>query len=309
MNILFSTTKQWNPGDELILDGIVSFFDKRKYTSILFNRHPFLDQSKVGDNSYRANFGNNKIDYIIFAGSPEYQSEVNDHIYDLINKNDVPFSYIGIGGLPTHNRPFHKADLRICRDSFAANMTNSVCLPCPSIFGNHNLDLIPKTEKKIIGFTFQNYKDRTICSPSAKIENMCLSFIKDYNPLIICHTYIDYVAALDHGFTKVFYSSNAQDFYDVYSKLDFLISVRIHGSGWAANYGVPSITIAHDDRYETAKNFGSLIIKDTDNYDKLKLMFSTADSYALSNNIINLRKKTYEAYINLLTPVFKEIMK
>lgn len=300
MNIVFSQTKQWNPGDELILEGIRSLIPK-EHTFILFNRHPFIDfKNRNGDNSYYYGMGNDIIDHIIFAGSPEYQTSPNNDMYSLINSHKVPFSYIGVGGRVVINRPFGKAKLNLCRDSAAAKMPNGIMLPCPSIFANKQLSLQPTVKKEKITFCFQTNL-RYICSPAQVVHKIAVKFIEKYNTDVVCHSYPDYVEAVRRGW-NAFYSSDSLDYHEYYKKYDLIVGTRIHGSGWGANYGIPSITIEHDDRIETAKNFGSTVCKP--DFDELEEKFLKINIKQESEKIINLRIETVKKYLEHMDPIF-----
>ena len=301
MNIVYSQTKQWNPGDDLILDGIRSLIPEN-HTFIIFNRHPHINfKSRNGDNSYCFGVGDDIIDHVIFAGSPEYQTSPNDDVYKLIDKTNVKFSYIGVGGRQHVNRPFHKASVSICRDSAAAKMPNGMMLPCPSIYANRNLDLTVKTKKEKVAFCFQTGV-KYICSPDGKVHQTSVRFIERYNPIVICHSYPDYVEASNRGWNS-FYSSDYKDYYDFYqNEIDMVVGTRIHGSGWAANYGKPNITIAHDDRIETAFNFGSVCVNA--DFENLCRTFESLDPTEQSKKIIELRKNTLPKYMEKLSPMF-----
>ena len=81
-----------------------------------------------------------------------------------------------------------------------------------------------------------------------------------------------------------------------------MLGTRIHGAGWGAIYGIPSITIEHDDRIETAKNFGSIVVKP--NIDELEEKFENINISECSSNIINIRKKTLFEYMDRMSPIF-----
>lgn len=301
MNIVYSQTKQWNPGDDLILDGIRSLIPD-EHTFIIFNRHPHLNfKNRTGDNSYYYGMGDNIIDHVIFAGSPEYQTWPNDDIYKLIENYDVPFYYIGVGGKQHVDRPFHKAKLSICRDSAAAKMPNGEVLPCPSIFANRNLDLSKRTKKDKIAFCFQTGV-RYICSPNGNVHHVSVRFINKYKPKVICHSYPDYVEAYSRGW-DCFYSSDYREYYKFYEEeVDLVVGTRIHGSGWAANYGIPNITIAHDDRIETAKNFGSVVSQP--DFNELCDKFENIDIEKESQKLIDIRINTLPKYMKRMAPFF-----
>lgn len=129
--ILFSTTRQYNPGDEFILMGIENLLKESGaiYNTVIANRNPMID--KVGFRVYKDNSFDFKnwelIDYVIFAGSPVWwqcksrvydickslkkgsfvntvgrflninRSFVTDSIYSGILKYDKKCSFLGIG--------------------------------------------------------------------------------------------------------------------------------------------------------------------------------------------------------------------
>jgi hypothetical protein len=299
--ILFSTTKQWNPGDELILKGVRNLLPSHVF--LMFNRHPHINfNNRNGDNSYYFGMGNEIIDHIVFAGSPEYYTEPNRDMYKLIISNKTPFSYIGVGGPPlSRTVPFEKAKVKIVRDSAASAIPGSTLLPCPSMFAYKNTDITPVTQKKKIAFCYQSGLSY-ICSPGQSINNLSTEFINEFEPIVVCHSYVDYVDAVRKQFKNVFYSAEFSDFEEVYKNVDMIVGTRIHGCGWGTSFGIPGILLAHDNRWETAKNFGMQIHQG--NYETLKNTFLNFDVEKSSKNIIDLRKETFKRYSDLLTPVF-----
>jgi len=128
MNILFSTTRQWNPGDEFILMGTINLlkevigefnpiiynrnpeirqnksylnpFRKSKYSNIIFKGKNFLESFfRIGfwDNSFKDEMNLDFIDMVIFAGSPEWMGERLLPLYKKLLKYNKPIIYLGIG--------------------------------------------------------------------------------------------------------------------------------------------------------------------------------------------------------------------
>lgn len=124
-NYLFSTTRQWNPGDEFILFGLINLLEDagHSFNPIIYNRNPdvrdnftFLNplkrfvldfrgqgivnsfvRSGFKDNSFK-NYTNPAIvDKVYFAGSPEWQTYRLEELYRLIDKYSVPVEFHGIG--------------------------------------------------------------------------------------------------------------------------------------------------------------------------------------------------------------------
>ena len=124
-NILFSTTRQWHPGDEFILKGIQNLLQELdiKFNGLIFNRHPDNLQSystanplrkidfdfrgkglinsfiRLGsaDNSFKSGMTTNGINLVIVAGSPGWYGKYTSPLYDLVGRNKIPIAFIGIG--------------------------------------------------------------------------------------------------------------------------------------------------------------------------------------------------------------------
>lgn len=129
-NILFSTTRQWNVGDEFILFGAIRIMKAvfpEGINPIIYNRHPdlrtdirpeksmrdiklfFADElSMIAEASFRLCFRDNSIkpstdaqfiDLVVFAGTPEWSNQRCFDLYELIEKYDIPVIALGIGNV------------------------------------------------------------------------------------------------------------------------------------------------------------------------------------------------------------------
>ena len=130
-NILFSTTRQWNPGDEFILMGCINILKNfyPEFNPIIYNRNPevrqelqyknpfrkllkfpFFKGSRIikenlfpffrfgfWDNSFKDITEGSFIDLAVFAGSPEWCTQRCIQMYETIEKNNIPVIYLGIG--------------------------------------------------------------------------------------------------------------------------------------------------------------------------------------------------------------------
>jgi polysaccharide pyruvyl transferase WcaK-like protein len=134
-NILFSTTRQWNPGDEFILFGTINILEKthKKFNKIIYNRNPEIRQTmmhlnplrtkkfskiffkglgrinafiRIGffDNSFKDQTDPKLIDLVVFAGSPEWIGNRLRSLYEMILKNNIPVIFLGIGTGQTSNQ-------------------------------------------------------------------------------------------------------------------------------------------------------------------------------------------------------------
>lgn len=132
LNVLFSTTRQWNPGDEFILFGIQHLLNDilGGYNAIIYNRNPQIRsyhsrvsplrtdagmekmsrlprklQNAIGtyfengfyDNSFKYDTPSSIVDLAIFAGSPAWYGNNNKQMYEIIRECNAPALYLGIG--------------------------------------------------------------------------------------------------------------------------------------------------------------------------------------------------------------------
>ena len=144
-NILVSTTRQWNPGDEFILLGSLNIMKnilgKDNINTIIFNRNPDIrvggrirNNSKtlkntykwdvsefrgksiiqtffnIGhyDNSWKDDMDIENIDIVIFAGSPEWYGRRLKPLYEAIEYRNIPIIFLGLGA--GDSIKFSKAD-------------------------------------------------------------------------------------------------------------------------------------------------------------------------------------------------------
>ena len=148
-NIIISATRQWNPGDEFIMQGALNAL---RYTfgdifnPIIFNRNPDIrggskwrnqtrntkftfswDQKtfkgkgilqelfRIGhfDNSFKDDMDLNDISLVLFAGSPEWYGNRLLPLYSAIEKNNLPTVFLGLGAGDSSS--FEKANSAVKR--------------------------------------------------------------------------------------------------------------------------------------------------------------------------------------------------
>ncbi|NLK66695.1 MAG: polysaccharide pyruvyl transferase family protein [Campylobacteraceae bacterium] len=123
MNIVFSTTRQWNPGDEFILMGTINLLNEHftikerdGFNPIIYNRNPqtrrarkrdiikmidnFLGKDfieKFKDNSVKDRKPLDYADLVVFAGSPEWVGRRLKKLYSEIINYKIPTIFLGIG--------------------------------------------------------------------------------------------------------------------------------------------------------------------------------------------------------------------
>ena len=132
MNIVFSTTRQWNPGDEFILLGCINLLKNvvNDLNPIIFNRNPQIRRDrkrdiiksidnllgkdwaeKFLDNSVKDRLPFNYADCVVFAGSPEWRGRRLSKLYEFIYNNNLPTIFLGLGAGSKRSLPLNKETL------------------------------------------------------------------------------------------------------------------------------------------------------------------------------------------------------
>lgn len=171
MNIVFSSARQWNVGDEFILLGSINLLKKcmDNFNPILYNRHPQLRRDrqfdlikkiddflgkdfieKFWDNSVKDRLDMDYADLVVFAGSPEWRGRRLKKLYASIEQYNVKTIFLGIGtngvfefSLDSFSQNeldvFKKSNLITCRDQDTATSLKELNvhqLPCPALFSS-----------------------------------------------------------------------------------------------------------------------------------------------------------------------------
>lgn len=154
-NIVFSSSRQWNPGDEAIMCGTRKIIDAVgvRYNPILYNRNPdirscFADhqifrtsrtpddfhlspmsrriESNIRfnfyDNSFKPDSQSGHLDWAILAGTPEWCNGKMVDLFQAVAAGNIPIMIIGVGGgYDLYRSEFHeivrKAKVLTVRDA------------------------------------------------------------------------------------------------------------------------------------------------------------------------------------------------
>lgn len=196
-NIMFSTTRQWNIGDEFILFGVRNILENLLKTggvnSIIYNRNPSINpifhRSLSGvikryvhnlipecDNSYHERIDAKFIDVAICAGTPEWRGKRMVKFYKTVNTFDIPFIALGVGEIGQ----FHYADeeevikrasvltfrsKRLANEAQKFGLTKALYLPCPallSVKANEEKNWRYNKSEIVVGFGFNIPREYTV---------------------------------------------------------------------------------------------------------------------------------------------------
>lgn len=258
LNILVSSTRQWNPGDEFIRFGVMRLIKELLgpgHNLLLWNRNPDLFVDGYDDSRMRKTFFSNccrasdidLADLVIFAGTPEWFGPCVYPLFDLLaDKPRLPALFLGIGaGMPFDKLRYKdgtvlkRGNVLITTRSLGlaeelqilCGVSGAIDLPCPSLF------CVPPSGQPIRGAG--EGKSAFIMQSDAVINHkiapeMVNSFLRlfpdpDKAPDIIC-AYIDEFARFSKLGYRCRYSFEAGDYFAMLRDYAFIISTRLHGA-------------------------------------------------------------------------------
>ena len=156
---IFSTTRNYNPGDEFILFGIQNLLQEiiGPFNTVFYNRNPavqnfrmtFDKEATIGmqaanwyqtlreyfserENAWSPELGLDFADFVVFAGTPEWVGRMVEPLTSALDRFDGPVLYLGLGSvaimnecslddlLPSDQAALKKAAVITVRDSAAA---------------------------------------------------------------------------------------------------------------------------------------------------------------------------------------------
>ncbi len=170
MNILISTTTNWNPGDDFIRFGVQNLLKGvfNNPTYIHYDRNPdIVNLQKQTSNVMNADIKWDMIDLVVMAGSPEFLHEPLKHIYDgLYEHRHIPLLAIGVGyAFPSNNIVLTEKEKTVLsrdntfiitrqydlKDTLAGLLNKEIhTLPCPALFANDEMICMPYIERPLI---------------------------------------------------------------------------------------------------------------------------------------------------------------
>ena len=161
MNILVSSTRQWNPGDEIILMGVRNLFEEALGAGginwVLYDRNPDLFVDGFSTHQRRGVLWGNSyhhdspecFDMALVAGTPEWMGKPLEGFYSTVRKGNLPLFVLGAGYIDapivfSEDELFcfqNVLKLATVRDEYAASALKGISirheiLPCPALFAN-----------------------------------------------------------------------------------------------------------------------------------------------------------------------------
>ncbi|MCF6218138.1 MAG: polysaccharide pyruvyl transferase family protein [Gammaproteobacteria bacterium] len=291
--ILFSTTQQFNPGDEVILMGIERLLAAAgiRYQKRVYDRNPAHKQQRIDALS---SAHPQAIDYVIFAGTPEWCSEFpslgdllkgpysarflarilrlrqtdrsNDPLLRYIIKQRIHCAFLGVGSSkpPVATQKIDQilrqlTELFIVRDQQTASCFTPYQpqqAPCPAFFCSDQT--APRHSLNKIGITLQAPHSNLIRMNRSGFEYAINTFHKVRqhfaNVELICHSKKDAeYLKTVAADTKINTISSGESLLETYQQFDAILSTRLHGCVAACSLGLPTFQLWHGLRMSTLK--------------------------------------------------------
>jgi hypothetical protein len=338
-NVLISSSRQWNPGDEFIMLGVRRLLETVLGPSInyiLWNRNPDLFVDRWRDSYFRPGLLTNSaieptldvVDLVVLAGTPEWFGRPVERIYrELLRFPDVPLMALGVGGTgpgfvftPVEREVFLRENaLIVCRNPVLADEVNeqvgpdnALLMPCPALFCSP-----ARTPRSIESF------ERT--SPSITVQGDCVEnqsaptgFVDRLIRVVeeipagsearfVAH-YIDEFLRFSrlNPDADIFYSYEPWDYIRFFREsIRSLMASRLHGAIAGLSAGTPACLVNFGSARlnDASKPFGDLLpnLEFDDALDWLHAL--TADRCAeTSAAVLAFKQAMFERYLEILTP-------
>jgi len=346
MNIIFSTTRQWNPGDEIILFGCISALRQAglAFNPVIYNRSPQIRHKNKAhrllaqlsrqnryfrDNSFKDDTDLRFADMVVFAGTPEWRGRRLTSLYRGILEYKLPTLFLGIGT----NRPFSfshehfsddemavlkQARLITCRDELTAKSLAPLpthCIPCPALLSCQTPP--PRCSVRRLGLIFGSDRAVRHNNVSADIFRYLDTLYRalmqrhgrEWEIELVAH-YIDELPHAVEAFPGIplRYSYDARDYAEIYGRYDLVVGHRVHGIGVAASQGIPGISISHDARGDTTRGFGARIVTPQTAVEEVCALVEdmAKDISACSSELIAHKQTVSDSYQSLLRSALRD---
>ncbi len=327
MNILFSTTCQWNVGDEIILRGVKNLLAGQglSFNSIAWNRHPEIRPHNYSkDNSFDVHRHRAEdVDLVVFAGTPEWMGKRVDPLNEMISTCRLPCLYLGIGytqpefPLTDAVRSAMQSQARLitCRDETTCrNLCRELVdrpvhlLPCPSIFHARQ----PRLRKDLrrIGVIYQTVftKYQAVTSHTRRTLLAAIWALSRRHPVNIICNYVDEwsEASSLFGSDVVRYSHSVDDYEGFFQEVDVVVGARVHGCLGAFGAGTPAVLLEWEDdlrRRGVAEQIPLLQMGPTHDPAGLVNLIESLDVSAASSRALEFIGAQRQIYDNLLSTV------
>lgn len=329
LNILCSSTRQWNPGDEWIALGIRRLFrilyPERVVNWMLYDRSPdcFLEpwvksqrRPHLLGNSYQPGEELPAVDLVVMAGTPEWLGPHVEPLARILHTSAAPVFYLGID-YPSTELLCSPDDLRVLSQSLIVTRggiarqglrdrgIQAHMLPCPALFAAP-LEY-PARALNRIGIVLQS--DRVANQAvSAGLKARMLGLLpvlqSRYSVTIICNyidEYLEFSSSID---CPVCYSYDSGDYFRLLSDCDMVISTRLHSALIANSLLKPAIMTNMEARVRSAAELCPYIfVREPEDVPGFLEHF---EPDPVTRNLFNWKRSQEAQYVEILRGALQE---
>ncbi|SED05454.1 Polysaccharide pyruvyl transferase [Burkholderia sp. WP9] len=327
MNILISSSRQWNPGDEFIRKGVERLLGDilgPNHNWLLWNRNPDLFMDRWTDGRMRTDFLTNSmrdpaldvVDLVVFAGTPEWFGQPVERIYrSLLTQPRVPVLVLGAGSgaampqlAPHEVEVLDRGNVFICTRSVdlaeclnaQLSTPKAVPLPCPAFYSVGEPGVLPDRHRVGVIVQSSGTPNQNVGEELVQTLISALRAAQGKIDLDIVSLYIDEHMrfsrlGLEHACV---YSYEPDHLLAQISGYSTIISTRLHGAIAGLSAGVPSILLAEEGNFRlrsTEKPFGNLLpILTVQEAFRVAAESSPEETRRQSTEILSFKKSAYE---------------
>lgn len=327
LTALVSATRQWNPGDELILFGVQNLLRSwlpNPLNWVLYDRNPDLFIDGWHEPTHRENLWTNAfhhrsfagVDLAVVAGSPEWLGGPMIPFYKGIREYSVPLILLGVGYADvfrefTQDEAYcfdNLAQVITARDRVAASLFSQVeahcaLLPCPGVFASAETSC--STEVRRVAFILQSHKTQNQQVPAEVMEGALRQAARlqrmGYETEFVCFYIDETIDLLKEFMLPVRYSYDARDYIGILRDYDVVVSSRLHGAILANSLGKPAILFNRELRCEgAAEHLPFVSVADVDD---IVAILQSLDLDAIGRDLPEWKAAVWNKYMALLSKV------
>jgi len=232
---IFSTTRNYNPGDEFILFGIQNLLREvtGPFNTVYYNRNPavqnfrmtFDKEATIGtqtanwyqtmrehfserENTWAPELGLDFADFAVFAGTPEWVGRMVEPLTTALADFKGPILYLGLGSVEVMNNctiddllgvdqtVLKKADLITVRDTAAAKFLAPLNPHELPCPALFSAQAKPRTQKQKIAVSFQGTAPTNTQRTDSDVRDYMIKLLEKLNQHFTCSVIAHYVDEL-----------------------------------------------------------------------------------------------------------------
>ncbi len=345
-NIVISGTNFWNPGDDFVREGVLRILQQTlpetplNYLFYNFNADFFPQDKFVGISNMAARGDLEKcrdcVDAVVIAGLSAgdeikdlYRWVIDNHLEDRMFLIGAGYenSYVAqhIQEEPEATI-FKKARMIIGRTKKTPALIQETSIPyvrlnCPAILSVPEVKEVAAGKRiERIGFSIQLPPGEGLVNHScaSRQYELAISVLRDlaqrFEVEVIAHhksEYFHFLKILRGTPIPVRFSSFYQDLYEIYRRMDLVVTTRLHSSLFANGHGIPGIILNDTDRHtHTVEGFPhSVCVNSSEAFAAAFLAADQHDLAAVARESQMFKERLLKNYVEALAGPLNTVFK